>query len=1207
MFDFRPSRCAWLCALVLLLTIARCGVTTSARAQDSPPAAQPPPQETAPQQTEPSQAEAQQTQPTDAPPQETAPASPADDLKRQIDQLQSQLDGAADLDETIRKQITDAIAAATKSLGKAVEHETQTRTLAEQATSLEAEQARLQTQIAELKEQPEPQVNPESPLPELEQRIAETRRELAELQNQFSTQAVDPKVRSAERKALRDAIFAQPQAIADINSQLQAAPPANEPPMLTQARQLVLHAQKLALEREPIAAQARLSLMDSEEALEIANLRRDELAMRISLREKLIRRLEARIEQLRRSEAEQRVNEARQEIRKLEQLDPPPEELVEFVKETLEYAREEEVIRRDRQKFQETLEAVVKEKDAVAKLARQAEDRESQVRLTTALGLRLRQQRNELPDVREIARRRSARLATLEEAQLKFLDRADQYEELRDIDARVEELIGESDPGGTVDPLAEEARRLVEQQRQFLAELVDAYDDYTETLYQLDIEEQAQIDVVDGYSSYIDERILWIRSHRPLWFDALQDDQLAVLWLIDGRLWRSLKESLADDAKKNLPAYAIFFVGWLVLLLRGRWLRRRLEEISRTAENRINCDYRPTLVAWWLTALICLPWPLLFMFIGWRCDIADTSEPVDIFGKGLVLLGGAMLATEFFRQMCRNHGLALSHFGWSEHTVHLLRSTMHGLLTFGIPLAVVVIILHARDTGISPDAIERLAFIAVLAVLLIYSHRCLQPGAGIFRDWAAYRPDGVLARSRGLIHVLMLALFISLGLLAVLGYYYTARKLLEKFEVLLWLVATVVFARAMLMRWLLLRRRRLSLKQARERRAALSEQAGTDTSVPMPDVAETQTDLGTVSAQSQRLVDTTLVVITLAATWAVCVDVLPALNYLNQYSFGTTSSTVVEQIQGTDGSYDTVEKVVVRDITPISILQAILIGVMTFTAARNVPGLLEITVLQRLRLDASVRYAVAALSRYLIVLLGIILTARPLGIGWSQVQWLAAALTFGLGFGLQEIFANFISGLIILFEQPIRVGDVVTLDSTSGVVSRIRIRATTITDWDRKEYIVPNKEFITGRLLNWTLSDKTNRIVVEVGVKYGSDTDQVREIILGVVQDHPEILKDPAPLVTFEGFGDSALNFVVRAYLPNLDRRLGTIHDLHTEIHRRLGAAGVEIPFPQRDLHVRSIVDINRQFLPAEKPAGEGNGQSVEDSVENRPAPAETT
>ncbi len=194
-----------------------------------------------------------------------------------------------------------------------------------------------------------------------------------------------------------------------------------------------------------------------------------------------------------------------------------------------------------------------------------------------------------------------------------------------------------------------------------------------------------------------------------------------------------------------------------------------------------------------------------------------------------------------------------------------------------------------------------------------------------------------------------------------------------------------------------------------------------------------------------------------------------------------------------------------------------------------------------------------------------------LSFSWSSVQWLAAGMTVGLGFGLQEIFANFISGLILLFERPIRVGDVITLGDVTGTVTNIRIRATTVTSFDRKELIVPNKDLVTGRLLNWTLTDTTNRIVITVGVAYRSDPEKARKVILEVIQQHPNVLTDPGPNVTFEEFADSALSLVVRAYIASMDIRLATINDLHVSIHAALQKAEIEIAFPQRDINVRAI------------------------------------
>ncbi|MEW8015425.1 MAG: mechanosensitive ion channel domain-containing protein [Candidatus Sedimenticola endophacoides] len=172
-------------------------------------------------------------------------------------------------------------------------------------------------------------------------------------------------------------------------------------------------------------------------------------------------------------------------------------------------------------------------------------------------------------------------------------------------------------------------------------------------------------------------------------------------------------------------------------------------------------------------------------------------------------------------------------------------------------------------------------------------------------------------------------------------------------------------------------------------------------------------------------------------------------------------------------------------------------------------------------------------------------------------------------------WANFISGIILLFERPIRVGDVVTIDNTTGKVSRIRIRATTIVNWDMQELLIPNKEFITGRVINWTLSDRVNRVVVSVGVAYGSDVVRAMALLLEAARENPNVLNEPEPIASFEGFGDNALNLLLRSYLGSLDNRLATITALHQAINDKFRAAGIDIAFPQRDLHLETSAPLD--------------------------------
>jgi potassium efflux system protein len=198
---------------------------------------------------------------------------------------------------------------------------------------------------------------------------------------------------------------------------------------------------------------------------------------------------------------------------------------------------------------------------------------------------------------------------------------------------------------------------------------------------------------------------------------------------------------------------------------------------------------------------------------------------------------------------------------------------------------------------------------------------------------------------------------------------------------------------------------------------------------------------------------------------------------------------------------------------------------------------------------------------------GIIAFLSTLGLRWDRLQWLVAALGVGIGFGLQEIIANFISGLLILFEKPIRVGDVVTVGDSSGQVIRIEIRATTIRDFDGKELLVPNKEFVTGRLLNWTLSNTDIRMSLEVGIAYGSDVRKAVAILEDILVNHELILDKPEPDVLFREFGDNSLILLARYFFSDIEQRGYLLSDLHLKINDAFTEAGIVIAFPQIDVH----------------------------------------
>jgi potassium efflux system protein len=226
---------------------------------------------------------------------------------------------------------------------------------------------------------------------------------------------------------------------------------------------------------------------------------------------------------------------------------------------------------------------------------------------------------------------------------------------------------------------------------------------------------------------------------------------------------------------------------------------------------------------------------------------------------------------------------------------------------------------------------------------------------------------------------------------------------------------------------------------------------------------------------------------------------------------------------------------------------------------------------------------------------------NTIGFKWSSVQWLVAALGVGLGFGLQEIVANFISGIIVLFERPFRVGDTVTVGDVSGTVSRIRIRATNILDWDRKELIVPNKEFITGKLVNWSLADPISRFIIKVGIAYGSDVELAEKLLLKVLNENPLVLKEPKPSAYFLGFGDNSLNFELRIFISTIDHWMPARHELHKAIDREFRKAGIVIAFPQRDVHFDTGSPLKIQVVHDKPDAVPEGPESKSDESETEP------
>jgi small-conductance mechanosensitive channel len=249
--------------------------------------------------------------------------------------------------------------------------------------------------------------------------------------------------------------------------------------------------------------------------------------------------------------------------------------------------------------------------------------------------------------------------------------------------------------------------------------------------------------------------------------------------------------------------------------------------------------------------------------------------------------------------------------------------------------------------------------------------------------------------------------------------------------------------------------------------------------------------------------------------------------------------------------------------------------------ARLVSFVLDQEVFGRVRLAPGVPFALTTFSRYAILVIGFLAALAMLGFSFDRVALMLSALGVGIGFGLQNVVNNFVSGAILLFERPLRVGDRVQLDDLLGEITNIGIRASRVRTFDGADVIVPNGDLISARVVNWTLSDHKRRITIPVGVAYGTRPREVIEILQQVVKDHPDVLDQPAAEALFRGFGDSSLDFEVRAFTESERGWLPVTSDLAVAISEAFEVAGITIPFPQRDLHLRNVRELGNALADA--------------------------
>ena len=782
--------------------------------------------------------------------------------------------------------------------------------------------------------------------------------------------------------------------------------------------------------------------------------------------------------------------------------------------------------------------------------------------LTEAIGLALRAQRLNLPRADRYLEGSDTRQIRMSEISEKQIELDQMLRELSDPRALADRLSGSVSFLSDVDrvSLDSQIQELIANRLDIIQKLKTVYDRIFKLVQDIEFTEQKLVNTAQNFGELLDRHLLWIRSSKPVRMDDLQKLQVSLGWFFDPDSWGLLYKDLGRSFRQQTAVWIIGLLFGLFLIVSRRWAKRKLKDIAKCVEQQVEDSFLLTIKALGLTVLLALVWPFLLAFPAIQLTSLRQADPFSTgIAGGLIYVTRPLIFMMLFYHICRPQGLASTHFQWRKS----VRRTLKRNLGWLIPIvALTSFFLGAMVTVPQfeySDALAKLALIIQALALSIFITRILRFRGGITSVLIGKHPDSWLCRLRYVWYPLAILLPLLILYLALIGYYYSAfeiRILLRNTTMLL--MVLIVF-NDLVLRLLVLARRRIAIKKAIANQELHLETAS-DTGTVAGDGArslqmETIVEMSKIDKQTRKLLKLVVFILALAGIWAIWEPVFPAFGILQDIQFWSYSTTV-------DGVAKSVP------ITLANVIMAIIITVTTIIAGRNLPGLLEVILLNRLPMDPGARYAYSSVSRYAITAIGIIIAFNTIGFKWGNLQWLVAALSVGIGFGLQEIVANFICGLVVLFERPFRVGDTVTIGDISGTVERIRIRATTIIDWDRKELIVPNKEFVVGRLINWSLSDKYIRIRIPVGIAYGSDTQLATELLVQAARKNPRVLAEPVADAIFKGFGDNSLNFELRVYIDGIDDWWPMLHDLNVTIDNTFKEAGVTIAFPQRDVHL---------------------------------------
>lgn len=699
-----------------------------------------------------------------------------------------------------------------------------------------------------------------------------------------------------------------------------------------------------------------------------------------------------------------------------------------------------------------------------------------------------------------------------------------------------------------------------------LSELLKLLNNQLNLSINIELNQQQVKTISDALQQKLQQQSFWVKSNSEMdleWFTRFPR-------LAGYELTEISKKLDFSNWKDNLGLAGLLIGGLSLLTFFIRRQHDRIKQKLTKINNSMltvptDSQWNTPMAIFW-TVVLCLPSTFMFLIVFVLVTYICFLDPTEVWPWGLKM-AFYWLYFAFMLAMLRPNGIAYRHFNMPQSSNAVFRKILkHSVWVIGLLLNT-SIFNNATEYGIAYDVIGQAMTVLVLVSVLFVVVPGFRMGIATYQKAASYKRDAK-PMLLGLVRILLVLAPIALIVLIVMGYYYTASEIIEHLVASYFAIVTWIIIRNMVYRGFNVSSRRLSYRRLQEKRAlaqtkAQAQQNGQEQTVETEDSALVLQDdaisVSDIKNQMLKITDLVLWTALFGLLYWVWSDLVTVAYYLKEITLWQQATT-------------TEAGTVMESITLLNLLVAMIVLIVTYILVKNLGGLLETLVFSNLNLSQGTPYTITTIFTYLLIIIGASIAFASLGMSWSKLQWLFTALSVGLGFGMQEIFGNFVSGIIILFERPVRVGDMVTIGSFNGTVSKIRIRATTLIDNDRKEVIVPNKAFITERVVNWALTSSMTRLVISVGVAYGSDLELVKRLLLQAAEENEAVLKDPAPAAYFLTFGASTLDHELRVYVGQLSDRIRTIDALNRRIDELFMANNIEIAFNQLDIFIKNQV-----------------------------------